>query len=63
MFPMLCLGARLRGVIICWIVFLSPLTNHLKNTEHVCLDESLPSEMGEIISLDVPHHFTEVEDF
>ena len=58
--------ARLLGVIICWIVFVSLLTDHLKNTEqeHMeYLDGSLPSEMGEIVGLDVPHRFTEGEDF
>lgn len=72
MFPMLCCAwvltndASLLGVIICWIVLVSLLIDHLKNTEqeHMeCLDGSLPSEMGEIISLDVPHYFTEGEDF
>lgn len=34
----LCLGARLLGVIICWMVFVSPLNNHLKNAEQESLD-------------------------
>jgi len=28
-----------------------------------CLDDLLPSEMDETINFNVPHHFTEGEDF
>lgn len=69
MFPMLsCIWAltiiaRLLGVIICWTVFVSCLlTDHLKNSEqdHMeSLDGLLPSEMGEIVTFDVPRQFTE----
>jgi len=58
--------ARLLEVIICWIVFVSLLIDHLKNTEEEgmeCLDDLLPSEMDETINFNVPHHFTEGEDF
>lgn len=58
-FPMLCciwvrtIIARLLGVIICWIVFVSSLlTDHLKNTEQEHMESLgglLPSEMGEIV--------------
>lgn len=58
--------ARFWGVIICWIVLVSLVIDHLKNTEqeHMeWLDGLLPSEMCQPVSLDVPHHFTEGEDF
>lgn len=59
-------AARLLAVIICWIMFVSLLADHLQNTargDMWNIKGLLPSEKNEIISLDVPHHFTEAEVF